>query len=124
MARDVLSARGGEVAVARILRHEVPHGRTEQLVLPAALRERVPDVITGGWSYIRFHQGQPSKADYTRDKLRRWADRIAEMPAKDVFVYFNNDPGGAAVRDAVTLTEMLAERGCDLARPRVHPSSR
>jgi uncharacterized protein YecE (DUF72 family) len=71
---------------------------------PAA---RVPDVVTGGWSYVRFHQGRPGVADYPREKLRRWADRIAGMPARETFVYFNNDPGGAAVRDAMTLTAML-----------------
>jgi uncharacterized protein YecE (DUF72 family) len=45
---------------------------------------------------------------YTRTKLRRWADRIRALPAGDVFAYFNNDTGGAAVRDALTLTEMLS----------------
>jgi uncharacterized protein YecE (DUF72 family) len=70
---------------------------------------RVPGVVTGGWSYVRFHQGRPGVADYPREKLRRWAGRIAEMPARETFAYFNNDPGGAAVRDAMTLTAMLRE---------------
>jgi uncharacterized protein YecE (DUF72 family) len=70
---------------------------------------RVPDVVAGGWSYVRFHQGRPGIADYPREKLRRWAARIAGMPARETFVYFNNDPGGAAVRDAMTLTAMLRE---------------
>ncbi len=70
---------------------------------------RVPDVVTGGWSYVRFHQGRPGIADYPREKLRRWAARIAAMPAGATYVYFNNDPGGAAVRDAMTLTAMLRE---------------
>lgn len=73
---------------------------------PAA---RVPEVVTGGWSYVRFHQGRPGVADYPREKLRRWAARIAATPARETFVYFNNDPGGAAVRDATTLTTMLRE---------------
>ena len=34
-----------------------------------------------------------------------------------MFVYFNNDRGGAAVRDAEALTGMLARRGCRVARP-------
>jgi uncharacterized protein YecE (DUF72 family) len=68
---------------------------------------RVPEVVTGGWSYVRFHQGRPAVADYAREKLRRWAGRIASMPARTTYVYFNNDPGGAAVRDAMTLTAML-----------------
>src|SRR5712691_7708012 len=36
---------------------------------------RVPLLVTGGWSYVRFHQGRPSHPGYTRRKLRTWADR-------------------------------------------------
>jgi uncharacterized protein YecE (DUF72 family) len=78
---------------------------------------RVPNHVTGGWSYIRFHQGQPFAPGYTRDKLRRWAERIAGLEASDVYVYFNNDTGGAAIRDAATLIELLTGVGADVARP-------
>ena len=77
---------------------------------------RVPNHITGGWSYIRFHQGRPFAPGYTRDKLRRWAERIAGMDASDVYVYFNNDTGGAAIRDAPTLIELLEAAGADVVR--------
>jgi uncharacterized protein YecE (DUF72 family) len=70
---------------------------------------RVPPVMTGGWSYVRFHEGRPGVADYPREKLRRWASRIAASGATETFVYFNNDPDGAAVRDAMALTAMLRE---------------
>ncbi|MGZ4190759.1 MAG: DUF72 domain-containing protein [Actinomycetota bacterium] len=80
-------------------------------------RARVPDVVTGGWSYIRFHQGSTVGPGYPRAKLARWADRIATIKAQDVYIYFNNDTGGAAVRDAATLTDMLAERGLQVAIP-------
>ena len=76
---------------------------------------RVPDVVTGGWSYIRFHKGTKLMPAYPRTKLRRWADRIAGLSADDVYIYFNNDTGAAALRDAVTLSEMLVSRGCVLA---------
>ena len=33
-------------------------------------------------------------------KLRRWAERLWSAEATEVFAYFNNDPGGAAARDA------------------------
>jgi uncharacterized protein YecE (DUF72 family) len=80
--------------------------------------ERVPDVVTGGWAYLRFHQGRPSAPGYTRGKLRRWADRIASLKAREAVVYFNNDTGGAAIRDALTLTELLAARtGVRARRP-------
>jgi uncharacterized protein YecE (DUF72 family) len=71
---------------------------------------RTPGVVTGGWAYLRFHQGRPDAPGYPRAKLRRWAGRIASLEAREVFVYFNNDTGGAAVRDALTLMELLASR--------------
>jgi uncharacterized protein YecE (DUF72 family) len=80
------------------------------LVLADRPRARLPNVVTGGWSYIRFHQGSLVGPGYSRAKLRRWADRIADMPSQDTFVYFNNDTGGAAVRDAMTLRELLRVR--------------
>jgi uncharacterized protein YecE (DUF72 family) len=72
---------------------------------------RVPLWVTGGWSYVRFHQGRRSSAGYPRTKLRRWADRLAELPVDPVYGYFNNDPGGAAVLDARSLRSMLTDRG-------------
>jgi uncharacterized protein YecE (DUF72 family) len=69
---------------------------------------RGPLLVTGGWSYVRFHQGSRVRSDYRRDKLRRWADRIGTLPARDVWVFFNNDHGGAAVRDARFLRDALA----------------
>jgi uncharacterized protein YecE (DUF72 family) len=68
---------------------------------------RGPFVVTGGWSYIRFHQGTRLGPGYRRDKLRRWADRIGALPARDVWAFFNNDHGGAAVRDALFLRDVL-----------------
>jgi uncharacterized protein YecE (DUF72 family) len=89
-------------------------------VIPDRPGWRVPDVVTGGWSYVRFHQGGhgPLGSEYSRDKLRRWAERVAALPADDVWVYFNNDPGGAAVRDAAAFTEMVESKGRTVARPR------
>jgi len=78
-------------------------------------RAQVPDIQTGGWSYIRFHQGSSSGPGYDRRKLERWADRIAGLDG-DVYVYFNNDPTGAAIRDARTLFRLLEARGCSLLR--------
>ncbi len=71
---------------------------------------RVPDVVTGGWAYVRFHQGQEGAPGYRREKLRRWADRIAALAASVVYAYFNNDTGGAAVWDAQALAALLRER--------------
>ena len=66
--------------------------------------------MTGGWSYVRFHQGTRSGSGYRRAKLRVWADRIAALPAKEVFVYFNNDAHAAAPHDAMMLRSLLHDR--------------
>jgi uncharacterized protein YecE (DUF72 family) len=88
-------------------------------VIPDRPGWRVPTPVTGGWTYLRFHQGGQGalRSDYSRDKLRRWADRVAALEgASEAFVYFNNDPGGAAVRDAATTMDLLGERGVRVVR--------
>lgn len=69
---------------------------------------RGPLLVTGGWSYVRFHQGTRTGPDYRRDKLRTWAERLAALPASETWVFFNNDHGGAAVRDALFLRDVLS----------------
>jgi uncharacterized protein YecE (DUF72 family) len=71
------------------------------------LRHTLP--VTGGWLYVRFHQGTETGPGYRREKLRRWASRIAAAEADEAFIYFNNDPTGAAIRDARTMIELLDE---------------
>jgi uncharacterized protein YecE (DUF72 family) len=78
---------------------------------------RVPEIVTGGWSYVRFHQGRSFHPGYARSKLRRWADRIASSGARDTFVYFNNDALGAAPEDALTLIRLLQDLGQEVALP-------
>jgi uncharacterized protein YecE (DUF72 family) len=75
---------------------------------------RVPLLVAGGWSYIRFHQGHADDPGYSRRKLQTWAGRIADLDVKDVFVFFNNDQSGAAPRDAETLARLLTGRGLDV----------
>lgn len=69
---------------------------------------------TAGWGYLRLHEGaaRPWPA-YGGQALRSWADRLAGTwsGGEDVFVYFNNDPGGAAVRDAVRFAGLLRRTG-------------
>jgi len=78
---------------------------------------QVPTVITGGWSYVRFHQGRRAHPGYARAKLRAWTTRIARLQARDVFAFFNNDALGAAPRDAQTLIDLLLDKGLDVAVP-------
>lgn len=74
--------------------------------LPCVLR------ATAGFVYVRMHGpdgGHLYAGSYSDDDLRWWADRVREWQAqgRDVFVYFNNDGGGNAVRNARTLRWML-----------------
>jgi uncharacterized protein YecE (DUF72 family) len=58
---------------------------------------------TAEWGYLRFHEGRAQPwPRYGRRALATWARRLAETwPAEaEVYVYFNNDPGGAAILDA------------------------
>jgi uncharacterized protein YecE (DUF72 family) len=62
---------------------------------------------------MRFHEGTATPPpSYGRTALRSWHERIAAAwPGDaDVFVYFNNDPGGAAVRNARTYNRMGRRR--------------
>ncbi|MGC0341918.1 DUF72 domain-containing protein [Streptomyces sp. SLBN-8D4] len=58
---------------------------------------------TADWGYVRFHEGRAQAwPHYGRRSLETWAGRIGDTWAgdEDVYVYFNNDPNGAAVRNA------------------------
>ncbi len=74
---------------------------------------------TAGWGYLRLHEGaaQPWPR-YGRVALRSWVERIQDgwPSAADVYVYFNNDPGGAAVRDSVTFAELARRAGLTVTR--------
>ncbi|PYR54552.1 MAG: DUF72 domain-containing protein [Acidobacteria bacterium] len=71
----------------------------------ATARERV-----GPFVYVRFH-GATSKygGGYAVDRLRSWAEWLNAQRdgSSDVYAYFNNDVGGHAPRDAVTLRRLL-----------------
>lgn len=79
---------------------------------------RVPLIVTGGWSYLRFHQGQPLHPKYTHRKLATWADRMAGLPAAEQWAFFNNDGLSAAPFDALELGDLLEQRGRKVATPR------
>jgi uncharacterized protein YecE (DUF72 family) len=67
---------------------------------------------TTDWGYLRLHHGFETWA-YRPRTLRLWADRLAETygDGEDVLVYFNNDPGCAAVADAVTFADAVRRAG-------------
>ncbi len=74
--------------------------------LPCILRATAPFV------YVRLHGPDPQflyAGSYSDDDLRWWSNRIREWSAggRDVFVYFNNDGEGNAVRNAMTLARLV-----------------
>jgi uncharacterized protein YecE (DUF72 family) len=100
--RDVLTARGAALCWA-----------------DRGSRPITPLWRTADWGYVRFHAGaaQPWPR-YGRAALLSWATRIAETwpDSADVFAYFNNDPGGAAIRDAVVFAGHVALHGRSVTR--------
>ena len=69
---------------------------------------------TADWTYLRLHEGRADpRPCYDRQALAAWADRLAGLvgPDADAYVYFNNDPGGCAVRDAVWFAEEATAAG-------------
>jgi uncharacterized protein YecE (DUF72 family) len=74
----------------------------------ATLRERI-----GPFVYVRFH-GATGHYDggYSDERLDAWAEWLhaQRRTGVDVYAYFNNDVGGHAPRNAVTLRRLLEER--------------
>ena len=72
---------------------------------------KVPGEITADFTYIRFHGPTSAKyfGSYSDSELRAWAKRIEQWRGllKATYVYFNNDPGGEAVKNALTLKRFL-----------------
>jgi uncharacterized protein YecE (DUF72 family) len=73
---------------------------------------------TAGFGYLRMHEGRATpRPRYGRRALASWLDRIARhFTGEPVYVYFNNDPGGAAVADAVALAAEAGRRGIAASR--------
>jgi uncharacterized protein YecE (DUF72 family) len=83
-------------------------------------RPATPLWRTADWGYVRMHEGIASpRPSYGRTALATWLDRLDDAwprrSAADVFVFFNNDRGGAAVRNALALSRMAARRGMPVA---------
>ncbi|WP_203979612.1 DUF72 domain-containing protein [Planotetraspora silvatica] len=75
---------------------------------------------TADWAYLRFHEGRARPwPGYGDQALKTWLDRLGDAgDVRDVYVYFNNDLGGAAVRNALTLAVLAEDAGWDVSRVR------
>ena len=78
-----------------------------------------PLVRTASWGFVRLHEGRATPYPcYGPTALRSWVERIARLWARDerVYVFFNNDPLGCAVHDAVLFARAAERRGLDPTR--------
>ncbi|MFD2574528.1 DUF72 domain-containing protein [Spirosoma soli] len=74
--------------------------------LPCILRLTAPVV------YVRMHGPESHPlyhGSYSDPELSEWAELIGvwEASGKDIYVYFNNDIGGHAIRNALTLRSLV-----------------
>jgi uncharacterized protein YecE (DUF72 family) len=72
-------------------------------------RPQTPLWRTADFGYLRLHEGTASpRPRYGRQALRSWRDRLSSAfpDGEDVFVYFNNDHGAAAVINAHELVSL------------------
>jgi uncharacterized protein YecE (DUF72 family) len=73
-----------------------------------------PVEVTADWMYVRLHGPGPGKyqGSYSAAALKKWADRIEawSRKLKAIFVYFDNDMQGFAVRDALALKRRLESK--------------
>jgi uncharacterized protein YecE (DUF72 family) len=86
--------------------------RAAYVVMSGAKLRCIPRA-TSDLVYIRMH-GPPQESmyagSYPDGELREWADRVVQWhrEGRRVLVYFNNDLGGHAIRNARKLKELLA----------------
>ena len=69
-----------------------------------------PLVATADFAYVRFHGSEELYSGcYSDEELADWAERVADLAAslKAVYIYFNNDVEGFAIRNAVTIRDYL-----------------
>jgi uncharacterized protein YecE (DUF72 family) len=89
-------------------------------------RPQGPIWRTAPWGYVRFHEGRAQPLpSYGEAALRAWVERIRGLwnDDEDVFVYFNNDAGGCAVRDAAKLARVARTAGLSVSRTPATPAS-
>jgi uncharacterized protein YecE (DUF72 family) len=74
---------------------------------------------TASWGFLRFHEGTAEPwPRYGEQALRVWVERIREahLSHADVYVYFNNDPGGAAVVNSAEFAGLARGAGLGVTR--------
>jgi uncharacterized protein YecE (DUF72 family) len=121
---ETLRAFGGRVRVAVEPRHASWWCDEVRAVLGAhgaalcladrGSRPATPLWRTADWVYVRLHEGAGSPSPcYGQRALATWAHRLRDIwgARADGYVYFNNDPEGCAVRDAIRFSRAAARAG-------------
>ncbi|MET7751568.1 DUF72 domain-containing protein [Micromonospora sp. NPDC005367] len=73
---------------------------------------------TTDFGYLRLHEGRARPHPrYGRAALASWVRRLGDTFGEaSAYVYFNNDPGGAAIADAVTFAALCRRDGLQVSR--------
>lgn len=85
--------------------------RTAGAIFCSSSAPRLPNELikTAADIYVRFHGTERGyRHDYSNDELTYWADQIREARAERVWVYFNNDFEGYAIKNATMLANILS----------------
>lgn len=66
-------------------------------------------INTSKIGYIRFHGKGKNWYDYeySKKELREWYNKITDTPLKEIYIYFNNDIGAHAPKNASQLRELF-----------------
>jgi uncharacterized protein YecE (DUF72 family) len=73
-------------------------------------RPQEPLWRTASWTFVRFHGGRGRQGNYGSTTLKTWAQRIVDFGVDEAYVYFNNDAGGNAPRNALAMRDLLSGR--------------
>ena len=73
-------------------------------------------ITTGKTGYVRFHGKGPNwyDYDYSEAELVEWYVKIKNSDVEEVYIYFNNDIGVNAPRNAQLLMKIFEEDGMKL----------
>jgi len=98
--------------------YEALRSRDVAMCIADSPKYRAPLEMTASWSYLRLHGGE-EEVSYGEEGLGEWARRIASFAATadPIYVFFDNDRAGNAVRDALSLTEKVRALGIPVASP-------
>jgi uncharacterized protein YecE (DUF72 family) len=81
------------------------------LCIPVGGRVQPDLVTTAPFAYVRMHAGTRPGGGFAPEQLRLWAGRLRGLRRAGIepYVYFNNDRGGHAPRDAQELRRLVGQ---------------